>query len=113
MNNPKPTSSTRPHLKTRKFSTLHIEIFEQVIDSGKTNRVLNERYGYTLRSHKIVDHSRTVMLKLLALEGLCKREYMDKIIYPRTHDFWWKNLFYKHRKLLMINVVTPQFYLDN
>jgi len=113
MNNLKPTISTRPHLKTRKFSTLHIEIFEQVIGSGKSNRMLNERYGYTLRSHKIVDHSRTVMLKLLALEGFCKREYMDRVTYPRTNDLWWKNLLCKHRKVLMMNAIEPEFYNKN
>ncbi|RYE26636.1 MAG: hypothetical protein EOP45_03620 [Sphingobacteriaceae bacterium] len=102
--------STRPLLKTRKFSTLHIEIFEQVICSGKSNRTLNKRFGYTLRSHKVVDHSKTVMLKLLAFEGLCKKDYMDRVIRPRANSFWWKNLFDKHRKVLMSNAVNPEFY---
>jgi hypothetical protein len=69
---------TRPLIKTRKFSTLHIEIFEQLLVSGKTNRDLNLQFGYTEKSHSIIDHSRKVMYKLLSYENLGKSECRDR-----------------------------------
>jgi hypothetical protein len=80
-------TGTRPNLKTKQFSTLHIEIFEQILISGKTNWELNKQFGYTKRSHCIVDHSRRVMYKLLALEKLTREENMEKVIYPAFINF--------------------------
>jgi hypothetical protein len=102
--------STRPLLRTKGFSTLHLEIFEQILYTGQTNRELNQRYGYSIRSHQVVDHSKKVMLKLLALENLKKSDHSEQIVYPRRHRFWWKKLLDKHKKTLINKAVTPTFY---
>jgi|GEM_PF-1895437 len=100
---------TRPNLKTKGFSTHHIEIFIMIL-VGKTNREINSVMGYTQRSHAVVDHSRKVMFKLLALEGLSKREHAERVVYPRNYLFWWKKLFDKHTKALMAVAISPKFY---
>ena len=102
--------STKPLLKTKGFSTLHLEIFEQILLTHQTNRVLNLKYGYSLISHQVVDHSRKVMHKLLSLENLKKSDHSEQIIYPRRHRFWWKKLLDKHKKILINKAVTPTFY---
>ncbi len=102
--------STKPNLRTKKFSTLHIEIFEQILYSGKTNWDINRTYGYTQKSHCVVDHSRKVMYKLLALENLSKEEYREQVVYPRTYHFWWKRLLHKHKVALLAKAVAPVFY---
>jgi hypothetical protein len=103
-------NDTRPNLKTKKFSTLHIEIFEQLLISGKTNRDLNIQFGYTRKSHCVVDHSRRVMYKLLMMEGLKREENMEQIIYPRIYKFWWRQLLDKHRAVVFQKAVTALFY---
>jgi hypothetical protein len=102
-------TSTRPNLKTKGFSTLHVEIFMLIL-VGKTNKEINDIFGYTPRSHAVVDHSRKVMFKLLALENLSKREYSEQVVYPRNYQFWWKKLFDKHQKALMAMAISPEFY---
>ncbi|MBK0380467.1 hypothetical protein [Mucilaginibacter segetis] len=101
--------TTRPNLKTRRFSTLHIEIFEYIL-LGKTNRELNRMLGYTRRSHAVVDHSRKVMFKLLALENLSRRDFTDRIVYPRKYQFWWKKLLDKNKAALLKVAIPPEFY---
>jgi len=101
---------TRPNLRTKQFSTLHIEIFEQVIVSSKTNWELNKQFGYSKRSHCVVDHSRKVMYKLLTFEKLTRAENMGKVIYPRKYKFWWKRLLDKHRKALLAKAIIPAYY---
>jgi len=103
-------TGTRPNLRTKQFSTLHIEIFEQILISGKTNWELNKQFGYTKRSHCIVDHSRRVMFKLLALEKLTRDENMERVIYPRIYKFWWKRLLDKHRDALLLKAIKPVYY---
>jgi hypothetical protein len=103
-------TSGRPKLRTKKFSTLHIEIFEQILISGKTNWDLNRQFGYTKRSWSVVRHSRRVMYKLLALENLKREEYKQKVIFPRESKFWWKRLLDKHRPALLKNAVTALYY---
>jgi hypothetical protein len=100
---------TRPTLKTKGFSTHHIDIFNWIL-RGKTNREINMMLGYTKRSHAVVDHSRKVMYKLLALEELCKKDYKDRVIYPRNYQFWWKKLFDKHMQTLLSVAIAPGFY---
>ncbi|MBB6130630.1 hypothetical protein [Mucilaginibacter lappiensis] len=104
--------NSRPRLKTRQFSTLHIEILEQLLVSGKSNRDLNQSFGYTKRSHCVVDHSRKVMHKLLALEKLSREDNKDRVIYPRTYKFWWKGLLDRHRQALLKNAIAPAYYED-
>ena len=101
---------TQPYLRTRRFSTLHIEIFEQILISGKTNRALDQQFGYTQYSHCVVDHSRKVMYKLLTMENLTRAAYHDHIVYPRIYKFWWKHLLDKHKGELMCKAIQPQFY---
>ncbi len=103
------TAITRPNLKTKGFSTLHIDIFNMIL-VGKTNREINSLLGYTQRSHAVVDHSRKVMYKLLAMENLAKREYADRVVYPRSYQFWWKKIFDKHYKDLLAIAISPEFY---
>jgi len=103
-------TGTRPNLKTKQFSTLHIEIFEQILISGKTNWELNKQFGYTKRSHCLVDHSRRVMYKLLALERLTRKENMEKVIYPRVYKFWWKRLLDNHKETLSAKAIKPAYY---
>jgi hypothetical protein len=103
-------TGTRPNLRTKQFSTLHIEIFEQILMSGKTNWELNKQFGYTKRSHCIVDHSRRVMYKLLALEKLTRDENMEKVIYPRIYKFWWKRLLDNHKEALLVKAIKPVYY---
>ena len=105
-------TGSRPNLKTRQFSTLHIEIFEQILVSGKTNWELNKQFGYTKRSHCIVDHSRKVMYKLLACEKLNRVENMEKVICPRIYKFWWKRMLNKHRQALLTKAIIPAYYQD-
>jgi hypothetical protein len=100
---------TRPNLKTKGFSTLHIDIFGYIL-VGKTNREINGMLGYTERSHAVVDHSRKVMYKLLAMEGLCKKDHIDRVIHPREYQFWWKKLYDKHKALLFASAIEPEFY---
>jgi hypothetical protein len=102
--------SSRPLMNTRGFSTLHIEIFEQILVSGKTNRELSTEFGYTRKSHCVVDHSRKVMYKVLALENLTKAEYKDRIVYPRIYKFWWMKLLNTHRETLMSQAIVTHFY---
>ncbi len=101
---------TKPNLRTKKFSTLHIEIFEQILTSDKTNRQLNVEFGYTRKSHCVVDHSRKVMYKLLTLENLKKETCMDMVIYPRSYKLWWRNMMSKHKKTLLTKAVLPEYY---
>jgi hypothetical protein len=103
-------SVNRPILKTRGFSILHIEIFEQVLNR-KTNREINCMFGYTKKSHTIVDHSRKVMYKLLAMENVSKKDYIEYIVYPREYCFWWKKLLEKHKSALLNKAIKPEFYL--
>lgn len=102
--------STKPLLKTKGFSRLHLEIFEQILLSYQTNRALNQKYGYSPGSHQVVDHSRKVMYKLLSSESLKKSDHLDQVIYPRRHRFWWKRLLDKHKQTLINKAVTPAFY---
>jgi hypothetical protein len=99
----------RPLLKTKRFSSLHIELFEQIL-LGKTNRDINETYGYTKRSHAVVDHTRKVMHKLLAMECLCRRDHKDRVIYPRNYCFWWKKVLETHRNELERVAIKPEYY---
>ncbi|RFZ90309.1 hypothetical protein D0C36_21155 [Mucilaginibacter conchicola] len=101
--------STRPTLKTKGFSTHHIDIFNLIL-LGKTNREINQVLGYTKRSHAVVDHSRKVMYKLLALEELCRRDNLDRVVYPRNYQFWWKKLLDKHMEMLLSVAIAPGFY---
>lgn len=102
-------SANRPILKTKKFSTLHINIFEQIL-LGKTNREISRMFGYTQRSHAVVDHSRKVMYKLLAMESLSRMEHREHIVFPRRYQFWWKKLLLSHRHDLMQKAVQAEFY---
>jgi hypothetical protein len=110
--NTQPAHINRPILKSRGFSLLHIEIFEQILNQ-KTNQELNQLYGYTKRSHTIVDHSRKVMFKLLALENYSKKDHNLHIVYPRDYCFWWKKLLDKHRAELTSKAIKPEFYAMN
>lgn len=113
MINDKTARGTRQIIKTRKFSTLHMEIFEHLLVSGKTNRALNLQFGYTEKSHVVVDHSRKVMFKLLALENISKNEFQQRIVYPRIYKFWWKKLLDKHQKQLMSIAIQVEYYEDS
>lgn len=104
-------SFKRPLLRTRGFSTLHIDIFEMIL-AGKTNREINKSIGYSLRSHAVVDHSKLVMYKLLSREGLCKRDYVDQVVYPRKYLFWWRKLFDEHHAALQEKAKKPKFYVE-
>ena len=101
---------SRPNLRTKQFSTLHIEIFEQILYSGKTNQQLNLAFGYTLKSHCVVDHSRKVMHKLLVLEVLKREDYKEQLTFPRIYHLFWKRLFNKHKKRLYQKAIAPAFY---
>jgi hypothetical protein len=103
------TASTRPSLKTKGFSTHHIDIFKFIL-RGNTNREINGMLGYTKRSHVVVDHSRKVMYKLLAFEELCKKDYEERVVYPRKYQFWWKKLFDNHIDTLLKVAIAPGFY---
>ncbi|PAW95297.1 hypothetical protein CKK33_18035 [Mucilaginibacter sp. MD40] len=100
---------TRPTLKTKGFSTHHITIFSMILH-GKTNREINQLLGYTKRSHAVVDHSRKVMYKLLALEELCRKDHRAHVVYPRKYQFWWKKLLQKHMEVLLSVAIAPCFY---
>ncbi|WP_183558368.1 hypothetical protein [Mucilaginibacter sp. SP1R1] len=102
--------TNRPNLKTKQFSTLHIEIFEQLLISGKTNRSLNQQFGYTKKSHSVVDHSRKVMYKLLTMENLKKEANNERVVFPRKYKFWWKWLLDKHKPTLLEKAVTARYY---
>jgi len=102
-------SLNRPILRSRGFSLLHIEIFEHILNK-KTNLEINNLYGYTKRSHTVVDHSRKVMYKLLAMENCSKKEYTAHVIHPRDYCFWWKKLLEKHREELSGKAIKPEFY---
>lgn len=112
MVNDKIERGTRQIIKTRKFSTLHIEIFEQLLVSGKTNRALNLQFGYSEKSHVVVDHSRKVMFKLLALENMSKNEFQHRIVYPKLYKFWWKMLLARHEKNLLSIAIHVEYYKD-
>jgi hypothetical protein len=99
----------RPLLKTRGFSTLHLQIFEYIL-VGKTNREINRIIGYSERSHAAVDHSRKVMFKLLAMDGLCKKDYKERITYPRKYRFWWNKLLTRYKHELLSRAIDPCFY---
>lgn len=103
-------NKNRPHLKTKQFSTLHIEIFEQLLISGKTNWDLNRQFGYTKRSHSVVDHSRKVMFKILVLENLKREEHIKQIAFPKKYKFWWKRLLDKHKTALFKKAVVALYY---
>ena len=102
-------SVSRPLLKTKGFSTLHLQIFEYIL-IGKTNREINRMLGYTERSHAVVDHSRKVMNKLLAMEDLHRADFTERVIYPRKFQFWWKKLLNKHKAELQLMAIAPKFY---
>ena len=104
------TYPTSQLLKTRGLSTHHIEIFEEILISGKSNEALNIYFGYTKKSHCVVDHSRKVMHKLLGLEGLSKTELKERIVYPKLYKFWWKKLLDKHRDKLTSLAVKAAYY---
>ncbi|AYL96436.1 hypothetical protein [Mucilaginibacter celer] len=99
----------RPFLRTKGFSTFHIHIFELIL-LGKANREINRLMGYTPKSHMVVDHSRQVMNKLLCYEGLCKKDYKDRVVYPRKYQFWWKKLLEKHKNMLIQKAIIPEYY---
>jgi DNA-binding NarL/FixJ family response regulator len=102
-------SVSRPLLKTKGFSTLHLQIFEYIL-IGKTNREINRILGYTERSHAVVDHSRKVMHKLLAMEDLHRADFTERVIYPRKFQFWWKKILDKHKTELQLMAIAPKFY---
>jgi len=104
-------SCNRPLLKTKGFSTLHIQIFEFIL-LGKTNREINRMLGYTVRSHVVVDHSKQVMHKLLCYENLCKKEFRAELTYPRRYIFWWRKLLQKHYDQLCSKAIKPLFYIE-
>lgn len=101
---------TRPLIKTRKFSTLHIEIFEQLLISGKSNRDLNLQFGYTEKSHSVIDHSRKVMYKLLSFENLGKSEYRNRVIHPKKYREWWSDLLKRHKDKIAAIAIEPEYY---
>jgi hypothetical protein len=105
-------SLSRPLLKTKGFSTLHLQVFEYIL-IGKTNREINRMLGYSERSHAVVDHSRKVMNKLLAMEYLHKADYTERVIYPRKFQFWWKKLLDQHKTELQSIAIAPKFYERN
>lgn len=105
------TETSRPFLRTKKFSKLHMEIFEHIMQ-GKTNREINKIYGYSQRSHAVVDHSRKVMYKLLAMEGLSRKEHGEQVVFPRRYCFWWNKLYNQHRPELMSIAIDPQYYMN-
>jgi DNA-binding NarL/FixJ family response regulator len=102
-------SHSRPLLKTKGFSTLHLDIFELIL-IGKTNREINRMLGYTQRSHAVVDHSRKVMYKLLAMEDLHRADFTERVAYPRKFQFWWMKLLIKHKDALVFKAIAPKFY---
>lgn len=99
----------RPLLKTRGLSTHHLDIFEYIL-MGKSNREINRIIGYSKKSHAVVDHSRKVMHKLLALESLPCRAHADQVIFPRNYCFWWKNIYTKHKEYLHSIAIKPEYY---
>ena len=107
---PHENNTTAQLLKTRGLSTHHIEIFEEILISGKSNEALNVYFGYTQKSHCVVDHSRKVMCKLLGLEGLSKTEFKECIIHPKLYKFWWKKLLDKHRDELTSIAIKAECY---
>lgn len=104
--------SCRPLLRTKKFSTQHIEIFELIL-AGKTNKSINAQFGYSERSHSVADHARKVMYKLLVQESLSKRDHIEQVAYPRKYCFWWKKVLEKHRPTLMNQAIKPEYYNDD
>ncbi|MDN3581445.1 hypothetical protein [Mucilaginibacter flavus] len=102
-------SQSRPLLKTKGFSNLHLEIFEYIL-IGKTNREINRMLGYTQRSHAVVDHSRKVMYKLLAMEDLHRADFTERVAYPRKFQFWWMKLLVKHKDALVFKAIAAKFY---
>jgi hypothetical protein len=102
-------SLNRPILKSRGMSTHHIEIFELML-AGKSNREINQMMGYSQRSHAGVDHSRKVMYKLLAMEGLCRRDHIKQVASPREYCFWWNNILSKHIDFLTSHAIKPEYY---
>ncbi|WP_461449500.1 hypothetical protein [Mucilaginibacter sp.] len=102
-------SLNRPLLKSRGMSTHHIEIFELIL-AGKSNKEINQMMGYSERSHAGIDHSRKVMYKLLAMEGLCRKDHEKQVAGPREYRFWWKNILLKHMEFLMASVIKPEYY---
>jgi hypothetical protein len=101
----------RPLLRTRGLSTHHLDIFEYIM-MGKSNREINCILGYSKKSHAVVDHSRKVMYKLLALEGLPKKTHNGQVIFPRDYCFWWKNLYTKHKLHLEAIAIKPEYYIE-
>jgi hypothetical protein len=102
----------RPLLKSRGLSTHHIEILEYIL-MGKSNREINRMLGYSKKSHAVVDHSRRVMYKLLALEDLPRRIHAGQVTFPRDYCFWWKNLLLKHKTHLDEIAIKPEYYGDH
>jgi hypothetical protein len=102
-------SLNRPLLKSRGLSTHHIEIFELIL-TGKSNREINQMLGYSKKSHAVVDHSRKVMYKLLALEELSRKNYLKQVTFPRDYCFWWKSVLLKHVSFLMAYAIKPEYY---
>jgi len=102
-------SLNRPLLKSRGMSTHHIEILGLML-AGKSNREINQMMGYSQRSHAGVDHSRKVMYKLLALEGLCRKDHLKQVASPREYRFWWNNILSKHVSSLMAFAIKPEYY---
>ena len=101
---------TRPVIKTRKFSTLQVELFEQILFSGRTNQDLNIQYGYTRRSHAVVDHSRKAMYKLLVFEDLSRSEYKERVTFPRQYAPWWTQLLNKHKERMLEMAIEAEYY---
>ena len=102
-------SYNTPLLKSRGLSTFHIEILCQVL-LNKTNRKISLENGYSVKSHSVLDHSRKVMYKLLAIEGLTRSAYQDQVKHPRKYLFWWKNLLEKNKVQLDKIAICPEFY---
>lgn len=88
--------------RSRRFSGLYIDIFQEIIQSAKTNREISAAFGYSEKSDTIIIHSRKVMRKLLCLENLPLRQYQHRVIYPRQYRFWWTELFNKHKPSLLL-----------
>jgi hypothetical protein len=101
-----------PKLKTKKFSEHHIELFRLVL-LKINNREINWLVGYSKVSHCVVDHTRKVMYKLLALEGLAKKDHELQVVYPRDYCFWWHKLLEKHEAALSGMAVKPEYYGEN
>jgi hypothetical protein len=41
---------------------------------------------------------------------LCKKDYKDRVVYPRKYQFWWKKLLEKHKYMLTQKAIIPEYY---